>query len=271
MSFTRDGCSSAKGDVRRRQARRARFIAWSVSTTLHLSGVVLLLSAASGQMLATPNDGTDGVMNVTLVSAASFADSPPASAQSPLAPLFARLDTGAPPVTIEPDRKGSDLSRLMGAIQHRQAQPATVLYSNIKRQPERTDHGSNSNRDGEDAATADRAGGRAGSTGGLWGQIEPCWTRLRGRASVPVTIEIALDAAGKLSTPPKIIRAAGVTPDQRRLQAEALALSALTACMPHGGDLRFSGKTYRIDFTDHGSRNGGHDINDTNASGNYPL
>ena len=43
------------------------------------------------------------------------------------------------------------------------------------------------------------SGGPAGSTGGLWGAMEPCFHGLGLRTEVPVTLDIAIDAGGRFS------------------------------------------------------------------------
>ncbi len=87
------------------------------------------------------------------------------------------------------------------------------------------------------------------SSGDLWGQIEPCWSRLPQRSAVPVALEVVLNDQGRLAVPPKIIRAPGAAPDEARLVAEARALTAIAACLPyHKVALPGSKRTYRLTF-----------------------
>jgi hypothetical protein len=90
---------------------------------------------------------------------------------------------------------------------------------------------------GQDAssARASRAGvpARDDGSAGLWGQIEPCWKRLPHRSNVPVTLEIRLNAEGRLAAPPRIVRPGMGQPDEQRLLAEAQAMAALQACLPY--------------------------------------
>jgi hypothetical protein len=75
--------------------------------------------------------------------------------------------------------------------------------------------------------------GKDASAGGLWGEIEPCWSKLPSISSVPVTLEISLSEKGLIAVPPKIIRPSTAAPDEMRLIAEARALAAVTACVPY--------------------------------------
>jgi len=101
---------------------------------------------------------------------------------------------------------------------------------------------------GDDERSDDARGqsGASASTGALWGKIAPCWRNL-GASRVPVTLEIELDSRGQLRRPPGILRSEAARLDDPRLQAEERAIAALAACLPRN-DVRFGGKTYRLDF-----------------------
>jgi hypothetical protein len=71
------------------------------------------------------------------------------------------------------------------------------------------------------------------SSGSLWGQVKPCWSRLPDRSTVPVTLEVILNDEGRLALPPRIIRPSNAAPDQQRLIAEARALTAIASCVPY--------------------------------------
>ncbi|MDO8297683.1 MAG: hypothetical protein Q7T19_14730 [Caulobacter sp.] len=92
------------------------------------------------------------------------------------------------------------------------------------------------------------------SSGELWGQVEPCWRRLAGRSTVPVTLEVTLDGKGGLAGPPRIVRPEGGRPSEQRLLAEARALEAIRACLPYRAPgIVGAGRAYRLAFRAAGS------------------
>lgn len=95
---------------------------------------------------------------------------------------------------------------------------------------------------GSDGTTSGTA-----STGSLWGAIEPCWQNLAFRGQVAVTIDVALNARGRLQGPPQVVRSASALLSEPRLKSEANALAALAACMPRG-DVRLAAARYRLEF-----------------------
>ncbi|HLZ77170.1 hypothetical protein [Phenylobacterium sp.] len=222
-------------------------LAGSISVVLHLLAAVALLGTASGQLLA--DEGAPAAagglppMAVSVVSASSLRA--PSTTRDGLRPLFAKYGADQPPVQIADDPHRSAMSRLLGQLQGAEAgQSATSSTAGAGKAPsiapvENRSASARGRGHGSDA-------GAPGSTGGLWGAVEPCWTRLAGASSVPVTLEVTLDARGRLSTPPRILREAGPA-NEARLRAEANALAALAACLPEG-DVRFSGRLYRLEF-----------------------
>ncbi len=79
-------------------------------------------------------------------------------------------------------------------------------------------------------AGAGHGGTTAGTGDDLWAAIAPCWHRVAGADTLPVTLEITFAANGGLSKPPVIDRAAGAPITPQSLQSEARALSALASC-----------------------------------------
>lgn len=98
-----------------------------------------------------------------------------------------------------------------------------------------------------DHASAEVGGGDAASSGDLWNAIAPCWRKLDYRGQEAVTIEVTLDDRGRLRGPPIVIRSPAALLTERRLKAEAAALSALTACVPRG-PRRWAVNSHRIEF-----------------------
>lgn len=113
----------------------------------------------------------------------------------------------------------------------------------------------NSDEQGDDTESAEAAGQKtpgpnlggaiAGSSGDLWGAVQPCWRKLGAGLSVPVALEVSLDSKGQIAVPPKIIR--NGTPNEAVLLAEAKVLSALRQCLPKNGN--FGGKVHLLQFT----------------------
>lgn len=121
------------------------------------------------------------------------------------------------------------------------------------RRGEGADAGGDSEGPGRDprAASASRRGAATAdaSAGELWGQVEPCWRRISGGSTVPVTLEVVLDGRGGLAGPPRILRPDGGRPSEQRLLAEARALEAIRACLPYRtAGLSGLGRRYRVGF-----------------------
>ena len=149
--------------------------------------------------------------------------------------------TGSPK---EPARLSGDLASLMGRLGR---------ISALGRRGEGADAAGDSDRAARDArtASASRRGAATAdaSAGELWGQVEPCWRRIGGRSTVPVTLEVTLDAQGGLAGPPRILRPDGDRPTEQRLLAEARALEAIHACLPYRtARLSGLGRRFRVGF-----------------------
>jgi len=224
---------------------RRRGLAVAVSLAAHAVLLVALFARAGGELRAAPAGGADlGVMDVTLVRAAGAP--PPPAAAGGLRALVAPVDTGAPPVTRDDRAAPGPLAALMRRLA--QAAPPAPPAPRAAVSPPAADAGP----DPVASAAKGRPGpatgaAKAGSTGGLWGAVEPCWRAVAPGSRVAVTLEVRLDAGSRLAAPPTIVRPDGATLDETRLRAEALALNALAQCLPQG-DLRLAGGFYRLDF-----------------------
>jgi hypothetical protein len=189
-------------------------------------------------------------MSVSVVSAADVGLAPRAARPDlRFTPLIAENGSDAPPIMLPPKTEGSHLAALMQRLQADAMRPWAQPADTPRRSAERIATAAAPLADPGEAGTASpgATSGPPGSTGALWGKVEPCWRNLAARAAVPVTLEIAVDRTGGVSTPPKVIRGPDATIDERRLRSEALAVTALAGCMPRG-DLRFSGRVFRLDF-----------------------
>jgi hypothetical protein len=74
------------------------------------------------------------------------------------------------------------------------------------------------------------SGTAAGAGDDLWGAIAPCWKRVAGADTLPVTLKVTFAAGGGLSKPPQIVRADGAAITPQSLHSEAEALAALSQC-----------------------------------------
>lgn len=232
-------------------ARRRQAASWLFSIAVHLALGLTFFGSASGDLTASPEGAADhGVMTVTLVRPKVTA-APQDQASGALRPLMSRVENGQRPVEFQDSETPGSVGRLFQRLSA--AHPSTASLPPERTTETRLPVASSAGRDPSDSRAAGERGrspgadaARPGSTGGLWGAVQPCWRRLEHPTAVPVTLEVSLDVSGRLSDAPRIIRAAGPV-DEKRLRAEASALSALAACLPRG-DLRFAGRTHRLEF-----------------------
>lgn len=237
-----------------RISRRDRVLALVLGVSLHSIILAAILLTGSAALLrgAQMRLGDGEAVEVTLsgwegaaARARHGADAPP-TPQSQLDKLLDRLRAANSPLYVtEQDRPppGGSLASLFD--------PPSALA------------GKGTVGAGKDAAGRQQDGGVRASTalsslvgdgasgdsggGGLWRQIEPCWSRLPLRSAVPVTLEVSLNGAGRLAKPPRILRPSVGRPDEQRLVAEARALQAISACLPYGG-AEGLGRTQTVSF-----------------------
>jgi len=250
------GSKQGPGNVRGRRRRLRRAGAVVTSLAIHAAIFVVAFSGASGALVSAGGAGgapTGPVFTVTVVSTPQLS-SVPRTSDAGLKPLFAkfRLANGEA-VVVDRRKASSDVASLIETVQKAQARPQAISSSHgiqvaDARGSPRPSQATAPIGEGANADQADPGQVRgSASTGKLWGAIEPCWRNLGARGRVPVTLEVALDGTGDLRTPPKVIRSNTALLNEPRLQAEASALAAVAACVPRG-DLRFSGKVYRLEF-----------------------
>lgn len=247
-------------------AHKRRAIATGLSLGFHGVALLALLSSASGELMSAAAGGGDPgpMMEVTMVGppsrAAPAAKPEPSRGFKPLVAKFA-TDLSPPPVEVS-DAKTSDLGRLANRLQDRAPAPSPPKPQPVTPPDKGQDTATQTPPKTAPAPTPTKvvtpgppapkpAKGEAlkasGSTGGLWGRIEPCWRERATNARIPVSLEVSIDARGSLSVPPRILREAAAGLSEERLNAEASALQALSACLPRG-DLRYAGKSFRLDF-----------------------
>jgi hypothetical protein len=204
----------------------------------HLLAVLLLLGGAAGDLVpsgASIGNGASGAdepsMTVTLVdpadqpsSDASSSDAAKATAAS-VSQLLARLAVTAPSVAVTPASRPerTSLDEILG-----EDRSDGTGKGKGQARAEQTSGG----RGASPPQAGPSHSGATASSGGLFGQIEPCWRRQPGVSRARVKLELILSGDGRLAAPPKIIRTADMVLDERQFSAEARALNALKECLP---------------------------------------
>ena len=247
--------AGASGRARKRRRRAAGLAG---SALLHTLFLLLCAASLKGAQITGGGGAADGEVNAINVSLAGLkgprAD-PSAQSAAALNALFLKIRAQQQAGLAAQDKQKplpqDNLARLFDVVADH---PATKGGG----QSDTDQGGSGSQVSAADKDAPQKLGpakapprpgsGSAASAGDLWGQIQPCWDRLPAVASVPVSLEITLDARGLIATPPKIVRSGGA-PDERRLISEARALAAITACVPYRpvvgiGDRR----VFRVEF-----------------------
>lgn len=247
----------------RPNARRRRAM-WALAGSLlfHAGILVAMFGPASGDIVSgAAGGGFQGpVMEVSLVGppATSAAAAEVEAQSAALQPLFAkfRVGTAEEAVHFAPGEQPSEFASLAKRLQSREPPtPKTTPVDRFgkmaeARAPREVAEESSALTSQGRAADLPRPGPAAtgsGAAGGLWGQIEPCWRDIAGATRGAIVLEVSLDQQGRLSAPPRILRRPEADSDQQRLRAEAMALAALSACLPRN-DLRFAGKVHRLEF-----------------------
>jgi hypothetical protein len=248
--------SRAANNTRRKTTALPRLHALLASLAIHLVLVALAFSTASGRMMSSggASGGPSGpVFTVTVV---RLSPAPGAARETDPERLsiLAKLHPAAvgEAMPVGPTRRNADVAALVDQVQaqSKSTPQAPRPEPRADRQGARLPSPalvSASQRvvyDGRRDADGDAA---SRSAGALWGAIEPCWRNLGARGRVPVVLEVALDGAGGLRTPPTVVRNVNALITEPRLQAEASALAAVAACAPHG-NLALAGKTYHLEF-----------------------
>jgi hypothetical protein len=212
------------------------------SVVLHLGLLILAVGSAGGALVTGGAGGAPEESAIT-ISLAGLAGSRQASAtpeQERLKILYAKALQQQSDVYAsqeKPADKGS-LAKLFDAIESAHGGSADKDGANGQGDAGRHNGGgmkgttAETDQPSESKARAVGAG-TASSSGGLWGQIEPCWKQMPSKSLVPVTLQIELDDRGQIARPPQIVRPNTTAPDQRRLVAEARALAAISACLPY--------------------------------------
>jgi hypothetical protein len=232
--------------------RNRRLAAFGGALLLHLALLCAFLGSRPGGVLASGGgwSSTETVEPYVVLSLSGLrrpdaADTATAHASQDaavLAAMMARMRDAAPEVVVAntATTQKPSLSALFDAVQRdRAARDAAASGKS-----DRDDGGRGADARAPDAKARDKAGPpsparsdaqTSAGAGSLWGFLEPCWRKLPGRSTVPVTLEVVLDSRGMIATPPKIVRPTGAPADEARLVAEARALAALGGCLPYHG------------------------------------
>lgn len=87
----------------------------------------------------------------------------------------------------------------------------------------------------------------------LWPQLSRCWRPLPSQPKIELLV--TLDEHGRLTEPPSIVREASAKIDGLRLEAEAEAVRAASACAPYVLSVS-KRQSFRLDFSNASSRPG---------------
>lgn len=226
--------------------------ALGASVALHLLFALAIFATASGTMPSGSSDpfGEGEAIEVSMSGWEGAASGSPGvqvprtdTSASKLDLLTRRLRATQSDLVVTdagPARAQGNLSALLQAIGNTRAPGRQGDGGAVS--GDRREHGNDPS-----SAQSSRSGAPVPRDGaaGLWGQVEPCWRRLPRRSPVPVTLEVRLNAEGRLAGPPVIVRPATGNPGEQRLLAEAQAVAALQACLPYRRGLAGA---YRLGF-----------------------
>lgn len=249
----------------RRAGLRHRRRAAATLAALAVHGLfgLALLRSTSGTTLAGADGAGEGDIDVVLVSLAGLRGGPTAaSAPATAAPdqpadlqsMFDRLRIDASDLR-QPERADSrpGAADLLDDIDRRRAEARARNAPQEKPgdggAADAKGPGQARHEQGDANAAHNARDGAAGlPSRALFAQVERCWKRLPGSASVPVSLEITLDDRGRLAAPPVILRAETAPLNEKRLSAEARILQALAACAPYRPSPPGQRRTYRLEF-----------------------
>ncbi|KRA57816.1 hypothetical protein ASD79_16005 [Caulobacter sp. Root655] len=251
-------------DDSRAGRRNRRLAAFGGAVALHIALLCAFLGSPPGGVLAAGGQAGAEAVEPYIVLSLSGLRRPEATDTSTtqasqdaaiLAAMMARMRQAQPEVVIASATtpQKPSLGALFDAVRRdRAARDAAASGKS-----DRDDGGRGADARAPDAKPLDKAGPRSSAnsdvkasagSGSLWGFLEPCWRKLPGRSTVPVTLEVVLDARGMIATPPKIVRPSGAAPDEARLVAEARALAALGGCLPYRGPDGANGAPITVGF-----------------------
>jgi hypothetical protein len=250
-----DPARAARDARRARRRRTKRAGAITASALLHGAGLFFLINSASGDLVSGGAPGPEGkVFAVEMVLPNGAPIPRDAEEGGEVSSLLVKVRPAPPDqaLLVNVNRRADPMASLMRRLRHPgEAEPEPrAIPSPAPPDPTREPAEARQRPGGGGSAPQSQTTGPTASapgTGDLWGRIEPCWRKQSRYATVPVTLEISLDAQGRLTAPPKILRGERAKLDEQQLASEERALSSLNACMPQR-DLRFAQATYRLDF-----------------------
>jgi hypothetical protein len=228
----------------------------AAAAAIHAVLLLLYFGAAAGAMVSG-GAGADSGPAVE-VSLASLAGGREQTSSQELAALYRKIlvDHGAIAASDEPHPPSESLQSLMdtidrsaGAKGHSHS-ASSASGENPSGDPTGADNAARRRQGDRAQGPAGHGAGPTSSAGGIWGEIEPCWRSLPNTSRVPVTLQVILDDAGRVSKPPQIVRPPSATLDEARLIAEARALAALAACVPyHSSDFLGGQRQFTVEFS----------------------
>lgn len=205
---------------------------------VHVVIAVVALGSLSGVRVAAQASDDDGDAIQVMLAGRSGAPATASSASAdPMSEVMRRVAPDGPsalrPVSLSAanDRQPTtSLDRLIGVIED-QASPDRVGDNGQGDASGMGDRDADRKSRKVSGKAASSAGDAAGA-GSLWAQIEACWRKLPGPASVPVSLQVTLNPNGVLDVPPRIVRSPTSAVSRQALAAEAKALAAVASCGP---------------------------------------
>lgn len=236
---------------KRRLRRDQRAAALLVSVIGHAALCLFFLAAGSngGELLSGDGLGDVQAMEVSLVGGQAEAEPSKPLVSNPAAELLGRLGADQPQPSLAPNTLAYTESLERASLDELLNEATSSKAGSASGRPEgqdaRTREGAKDGK-GTESGGARRAAGGAAGNGGLWSIIEPCWRRQNVPLNAHARLVVELDLLGRLTSPPKVVRANNKTLDRDQLLAEARAFDALTACLPDARG-RFRGE-HVLDF-----------------------
>lgn len=243
FSTTAVGSINAGAIERQHRKDRRRAVALGSSLALHVVLLVLAVGSAGGAVVTGGSGGTleESAITISLagITGSRQAQTSPDEARLNFLYRKALAEQSELYTSDQKPTAHSNLAKLFDAIEREHggdtAQDGTKGAASAGSQTGGGQHG-RGNRLPQETSQSDSKSdgpGSAASSGGLWGQVEPCWRRIPNQSAVPVTLNVQIDDKGMVAKPPTIVRPDASVPDQPRLIAEARALAAISACLPY--------------------------------------
>ena len=231
------------------RARRTRALIGSL--LLHAGMLAMFFGGASGAIVSGGGGAQSADENAVAVSLAQLSGRRAAAADpqaQTLAAIYQKVLSAQGEVDTNDHKRTphDSVQRLFDAVDRAEGRGAGRDQGNDAGAEGADSQAKAQTRGGRQAMTPGGGPGATASAASLWGAIEPCWRSVPQSSRVPVTLIVTLDEAGRVASPPLIVRPLAGQIDETRLISEARALAAISACTPYhsadflGGQRRFT-------------------------------